>query len=111
MPENCKKFENEVDELLEEWQRLEKSAENHTAFIHELRETNNSLLSTKQNETMKTLTVLAFLFLPLTFIGQLFGMSLPVPLSGVQNSFWIVLGGMGLLAFCFFLYFKRKDWL
>ncbi|MEK7117411.1 MAG: CorA family divalent cation transporter, partial [Patescibacteria group bacterium] len=85
-----KKFENEVDELLEEWQRLEKSAENHTAFIHELRETNNSLLSTKQNETMKMLTIIAFVTLPASLIASIFNMSTSLPLVGQPYDFEIV---------------------
>ena len=88
------------------------------AFLHlresleELRETNNSLLSTKQNEVMKTLTVVAFIFLPLTFITQIFGMSTPyLPLINEPGGFLLVLGGLAFIAAGCLLYFKRKGWL
>lgn len=94
-----------------EYERVLRTVEHLRAALLELRETNNSLLSTKQNEIMKRLTVLAFLFLPLTFIGQVFGMNLPTPLSNSPAGFWLVLGGMGILALACFVYFKRKRWL
>ena len=88
------------------------------AFLHlresltEMRETNNSLLSTKQNEIMKTLTVVAFVFLPLSFIASLFQMNTQsTPLIGVPGDFWIVFGIMVALAMGFFVYFKHKEWL
>ncbi len=92
-------------------ERVEHTLDNLYSSLTELRETNNSLLSTKQNEIMKTLTVTAFVFLPLTFIGQLFGMSIPVPLMAAPYGFWIVLSVMGIVALSIFFYFKRKGWL
>lgn len=93
------------------YKRVERHLENLRDSLFELRETNNSLLSTKQNEVMKNLTVLAFLFLPLTFIGQLLGMSIPVPLANVPGAFWLVLAGMAVLALSCFIFFKRKGWI
>jgi magnesium transporter len=60
---------------------------------------------------MKTLTVMAFIFLPLTFIGQLFGMSLPVPLNDTPYGFFMVLGMMVVVGTGIFLFFKKKGWL
>lgn len=94
-----------------ECRRVEHALANLRDSLLELRETNNSLLSTKQNEVMKTLTVLAFVFLPLSFIATVLGMSIPIPLAPVHNGFWIILGLMALIAGSFFLYFKRKGWL
>ncbi len=78
----------------------------------ELRETNNSLLNTKQNEIMKTLTVIAFLTLPLELIASI--LTIPahnVPILGLPGDFWIILLVMTLLGGGFFVYFKRKGWL
>jgi len=93
-------------------ERVEQTLDNLRGSMAELRETNNSLLSTKQNEVMKTLTVLAFLFLPLSFIAGLFGMNtVNNPIVGSPYDFWIVVGGMVVLAIICFLYFKHKEWL
>jgi magnesium transporter len=92
-------------------ERVERSVDNLHSSLVELRETNNSLLSTKQNEIMKTFTVMAFIFLPLTFVGQLFGMSVAVPYANNPYAFWMVLGVMCILGSGIFLYFKHKGWL
>ncbi|MDP4020795.1 MAG: magnesium transporter CorA family protein [Candidatus Adlerbacteria bacterium] len=97
--------------VVREHKRVEEALENLKETLGELRETNNSLLETKQNEIMKTLTVLAFIFLPLTFIGQIFGMSVPLPLAENPYSFWFVIGSMVIIAGAIFLYFKRRGWL
>ncbi len=61
---------------------------------------------------MKTLTVTAFVFLPLTFIGQLFGMSFQyLPLTHHPYGFWMILGAMAAIATLIFLYFKYRKWL
>ena len=105
-------FSYHVRNLIGTYERIERTLNNLHDSLGELRETNNSLLSTKQNEIMKTLTVLAFVFLPLTFITDLFGMNTEHnPIVGNAYDFWILLGGMLTIALSCFLYFKRKDWL
>lgn len=107
-----KKFNGEMDALIDEWQRLLKTIDNHRNFISELRETNNSLLSTKQNEIMKTLTIMAFVTFPLTLITSIFGMEIDnKPLVDAPHAFWIIIAGMVALTACFFLFFKYKKWL
>jgi len=81
-------------------------------LIQELRETNNSLLNTKQNEVMKTLTILAFVTFPLSLIAAIFGMNtVGMPFTGSPYDFWIVILIMCSAAGCMFLYFKHKRWL
>lgn len=95
-----------------DYSRVRTILENLREALIELRETNNSLLSTKQNETIKTFTVVAFFFLPLTFVASIFTMhTSDTPLINMPGGFWIVLGIMALLAGGFFVYFKRKGWL
>jgi magnesium transporter len=98
-------------DLLGTEERVERTVDNLHSSLVELRETNNSLLSTKQNEVMKTLTVMAFIFLPLTFIGQLFGMSLVVPLADNPYTFWMVISAMFCVGVSIYLYFRHKGWL
>jgi len=80
--------------------------------LTELRETNNSLLSTKQNEVMKIFTILAFVTFPLSLIASIFGMNTEnVPFIGHPQDFWIVVVIMGVATFFMFLFFKSKKWL
>tara|TARA_B100000745_G_scaffold292473_1_gene233371 strand:+ start:29465 stop:30382 length:918 start_codon:yes stop_codon:yes gene_type:complete len=80
--------------------------------LSELRETNNSLLSTKQNEVMKKLTIMAFVTFPLMLISSIFGMNTKIlPIAGMDNDFWIITGVMLIATCIMFLFFKHKNWL
>lgn len=84
----------------------------YRAVATELRDTNDSLLSTSQNEVMKTLTVVTFTIFPLSLIASIFSMNVPgTPLLHHPYGFWIVLCGMvcvtGLLAW----FTIKKRWL
>lgn len=80
--------------------------------LSELRETNNSLLSSKQNEVMKIFTILAFVTFPLSLIASVFGMNTSyTPLIGTRYDFWIVMAIMAFATFLMFLYFRSKKWL
>ncbi len=78
----------------------------------ELRETNNSLLTTKQNEVMKIFTILAFVTFPLSLFASIFGMNtLYTPFVGDPYDFWYVIGIMGTATLIMFFFFRHKKWL
>lgn len=83
-----------------------------TESLHELRETNNSLLTTKQNETMRVFTIMAFLTFPLSLFVAIFSIdTVHNPIRGLPYDFWIITGlvvalGIGMLA-----YFRHKKWI
>ncbi len=84
----------------------------NTESLHELRETNNSLLTTKQNETMKIFTIMAFVTFPLSLIAIILDMdSVHNPLRGMPYDFWIVIGIMAFASLLMFAYFRKKNWL
>jgi len=95
-----------------EYERLAAAITNNSASLIELRETNNSLLTTKQNEIMKVFTIMAFVTFPLTLFSSIFGMNtIATPLIGHKWDFWIILAVMAAVALVFFAYFKYKKWL
>ena len=105
-------FSYHIRNLVGSYERIERTLDNLHDSLTELRETNNSLLSTKQNEIMKTFTVLAFFFLPLSFVASLFGMNTQhIPIIGYKYDFWVVFAGMVVIAIGCFIYFRHKDWL
>jgi len=105
-------FRRELMYLMTEWERLNLEINNISEMLDELRETNNSILSTKQNEIMKTFTILAFVTFPLSLIATIFGMnSKHIPLVGQQYDFWIILGFMFGVSLAMFSYFKYKKWI
>ncbi len=98
--------------LSNEYYRVHNHVTRHVDFLHELRETNNSLLTTKQNETIKTLTVMAFVTLPLSLIAGIFEINARnMPIVGNRYDFWIILGIMALTCVVILSYFKHKKWL
>ncbi len=98
--------------LIGSYQRIERTLENLYGSLAELRETNNSLLSTKQNETMKNLTIMAFVTFPLTLISSIFGMNTKyLPIVGMPGDFWIIIGAMAVIACSLFLFFRHKHWI
>lgn len=84
----------------------------YRAVVTELRQTNDSLLNSTQNEIMKTLTIMAFVTFPLTLVSSIFGMNTAyLPFVGMPGDFWIVLSIMITLATGFFIFFRVKRWL
>lgn len=82
------------------------------AVAKELRETNDSLLSTSQNETMKVFTAITVILLPMTLIAGIFGMhTVYEPLMGHPMDFWIVLGIMGGVGLITTIILKLKRWM
>lgn len=107
-----KEFQKYNEHLTREYNKSLYSVDATKAYADELRETNDSLLSTKQNEIMKTLTVVNFIILPLTLLAGVFGMNTEnTPIAGHPYDFWILALFMTFLGLIAFLIFKRKKWL
>ena len=95
-----------------EYYRVHNHVMRHIDFLHELRETNNSLLSTKQNETMRVLTVIALLTFPLSLFVSIFDINTQYnPIRGLPYDFWIVVGIIVFAGALMVWYFRRKKWL
>ena len=66
----------------------------------------------RTNDVMKVLTIFASIFIPLTFIVGVYGTNFDyLPELHFQYSYFIMWGGMLILAAAMLYYFKRKDWL
>jgi magnesium transporter len=66
----------------------------------------------RTNDTMKALTVVTVLLLPGSLIAGLLGMNVTVPLDPKDpRMFWIVLGGIVVLAGIITLVARRRGWL
>jgi len=98
--------------VVSEYRRIEDLLRGKQETLLELRETNNSLVSTKQNEAMKVLAIMAFVTFPLSLVASIFGMNTTyLPIVGIPGDFWIVMGIMAVMASVMFWYFKKKHWL
>lgn len=101
-----------LETLYDKSKEIEETTTHYLESIKELRETNNSLLYTKQNEVMQILTILAFVTFPLSLVAGIFGMNTEfTPVVGSPNDFWTITIIMGGLTALFFAYFKFRRWL
>ena len=98
--------------LIGEHARTQTVTNSYLQMAAGLRETNNSLLTTKQNEVMKVLTIMAFVTFPLSLIAGIFGMNTAyISIVGMEGDFWIIIGIMFGFTTLFFGYFLYKKWL
>ncbi len=87
--------------------------------LESFRETAGALLSTylsalgiKQNEVMRVLTIVASIFIPLTFMAGIYGMNFEeMPELKSRMAYPILLGVMVITAIGMLLYFKRLGWI
>lgn len=105
-------FSYHTRSILDEYLKVNSAIKNNMEFVAELRETNNSLLSSKQNEIMKILTIITFIVSPLALIASLFQIDTASrPLIGSPNDFWIIVGAMVVISISMYILFKFKKWL
>jgi magnesium transporter len=113
----------ETDLIKDETDLFLRDAYDHTIqtidAIESFRDTLSSLqdlylssISNKMNEVMKVLTIIATIFVPLTFLAGIYGMNFDVlPELHWKYSyagFWVVAASMAL---AMLVYFRRKRWL
>lgn len=71
-----------------------------------------SSISNKLNEVMKVLTIIATIFMPLTFLAGVYGMNFKyMPELEFHWGYYGVLGVMLAIALLMLIYFKKKKWL
>ncbi len=105
-------FKYHIHSIIGEYQKVSTKIENTKDYLHELRMTNDSLLSTKQNEIMKNLTLMSFIVFPLSLIASIFGMNTAhLPLVGKPLDFWMVIAIMFTLTIMMFAFFRHRNWL
>lgn len=71
-----------------------------------------SSLSNKMNEVMKTLTIIASIFIPITFIAGIYGTNFEyIPELSWHGSYFVMIGMMLLIVGFMIVWFRRKKWL
>jgi magnesium transporter len=71
-----------------------------------------SSMSNRLNSIMKVLTIIATIFMPLTFITSLYGMNFKhMPELQWEYGYFMVLGMVVVIALSMLEYFRRKGWI
>jgi magnesium transporter len=81
--------------------------------ITSLLDANLAIVSNQLNAIMKILTIIATVFMPLTFITGLYGMNVELPHFGFGGftMFWVLMGVMGGVVAAMLVYFRNRGWI
>jgi len=108
------KFGYYLSSIIGEYEKISNLVDSNRENFAELRSTNESLLSIKTNNTMKALTALTAIFLPITLIGTIFGMSgtdLNMPIIKTDIGFYVAVAIMVITAVAMTVIAKAKKWI
>ena len=106
-----KDFIENIQKLIDEHSKVEDILGGTVESMRELRETNDSLLSTKQNDIMKILTVFTFFALPFSIITGFFQMNTKITPIVNSNYAWPIIVGVEItIAILLFCFAKKKGW-
>ncbi|HEV8459412.1 MAG TPA: magnesium transporter CorA family protein [Gaiellaceae bacterium] len=99
------------DDIVDASERIWDILDNYKEVVEALESTNESVISHRQNDVLRILTVFSVVLLPLTLITGFFGMNLHFPGYETAWEFWVVLAGMLISAVGMLLFFRYKRWL
>jgi len=106
------KTRNYIRDLYDHIIQVSESVDIYREMIWGLMDMYMTTISNKMNEVMKVLTIMASIFIPLTFMAGIYGMNFDyIPELKLKYGYFYLWGAM-ILVFCGLLYyFKRKKWL
>ncbi len=99
------------DKIFREYSRVESSLENIRELLKELRDTNDSLLSAKNNEITKRFTMMAFFTFPLALLATIFFAPESPDVFHGPHGFWVVVSILLVIFLCMYSYFSYKKWI
>jgi magnesium transporter len=99
------------DDLVDASERIWDLLDNYKEVVEALEATNESVISHRQNDVLRLLTVMSVIILPVTLITGIFGMNVHFPGFMSAEAFWIIVGAMAATAGSLAAFFKYKGWL
>jgi magnesium transporter len=108
LPENLELY---FDDLVDASERIWDQLDNFKEVVEALEDTNESVISHRQNDVLRILTVFSVILLPLTLISGIFGMNVLFPGEHTHEAFWVIVGLMVAVIVSMVGFFKYKRWL
>ncbi|NOQ75148.1 MAG: magnesium/cobalt transporter CorA [Crocinitomix sp.] len=106
--ENQRYFIDVYDHIIQLYENVESQRE----VIASIRDLYLSGMSNKMNQIMKVLTIIATIFIPLTFVAGIYGMNFDkMPELHWENGYAMVWILMGVMLVIMLVFFRRKKWL
>jgi magnesium transporter len=99
------------DDIVDAAERIWDLLDNYKEVVEGLESTNESVISHRQNDILRILTVFSVVLLPLTLITGIFGMNVQFPGFGTEHAWWAILGGLVAVMIGLLSFFRYKRWL
>ena len=99
------------DDIVDATERIWDLLDNYKEVVEGLEGTNESVISHKQGDVLRVLTVIATTMLPLSLIVGIFGMNVAFPGEASRTAFWIILAALIVSLLAMLGFFRYKRWL
>jgi magnesium transporter len=104
-------LEDYFDDLGDASERIWDLLDNYKEVVEALEDTNESVISHRQGDVLRALTIISVTMLPLTLITGIFGMNVLYPGEGTPEAFWIIIAGLVATLAAMLGFFRYKRWL
>ncbi|MGH3079264.1 MAG: magnesium transporter CorA family protein [Gaiellaceae bacterium] len=99
------------DDIVDAAERIWDLLDNYKEVVEGLESTNESVISHRQNDVLRLLTVFTVIVLPLTMLTGVFGMNVAFPGEGTREAFWIIVAALVAILGGMVGFFRWKRWL
>jgi len=99
------------DDIVDAAERIWDLLDNYKEVVEALEDTNESVISHRQNDVLRILTVFSVVLLPLTLITGFFGMNVHFPGFESVWAFWVIFVGMIVTLGSLLAFFRIKRWI
>ena len=99
------------DDIVDSAERIWDQLDNYQEVVDGLESTNESVISHRQNDVLRVLTIFSVILLPLTLISGIFGMNVHFPGFDTAALFWGIVGLMVATIIAMVGFFRWKRWL
>jgi magnesium transporter len=99
------------DDIVDAAERIWDLLDNYKEVVEALEDTNESVISHRQNDVLRLLTLISVTMLPLSLIASVFGMNVAFPGEGTHEAFWIILGLLVAALISMVAFFRYKRWI
>lgn len=98
-------------DLVDHLERITDSIDGYRDLVDASLATYYSLISARTNDTMRVLTVISTIFMPLTFLTGFFGMNVPLPYQTISLSTIFITAGLLGVSGLMLAAFKKQRWI
>ncbi len=104
-------LEDYFDDIVDAAERIWDQLDNYKEVVEGLESTNESVISHRQNDVLRLLTLISVTMLPLTLITGIFGMNVLYPGEGTHAAFWVIVAALVATLVGMVAFFRVKRWL